>query len=119
MLQFVCFIVYLTLSINAVAGFQDTEVKFYNRSMRDVRYKVIAEYDECAAGKLRPKESKLHAFLADSTEGCNGKSYYRFLIEAQKRNGELITNECTLYPDMVSRHVMLLWDGVRCFLKDE
>lgn len=106
-------------SNQVVAGLDRTDVKVFNRSMRALRYEVFGEFESCFNQQIRPNEFALHVFGKDTSEKCGGKSYYRFILKAEKRNGELLEGECILYPELFSRSVLVLWDGVRCFLKNQ
>ncbi len=102
-----------------VAGLDRTDVKVFNRSMRALRYEVFGEFESCFKQQIRANEFVMHVFGKSTSEKCGGKSYYRFILTAEKHNGELLEAECVMYPELFSRSVLLLWDGVRCFLKNQ
>jgi hypothetical protein len=89
-----------------------------NRSMRDVDVKIYNGFDLCEGTKLLPKEKHKVQLGSKDNKICENAIQYRLKMTAKKDDGVILHDDCIVYPELSNRDLLILWDGVKCFVKD-
>lgn len=93
--------------------------RIYNRSQRDVAFEIYDQVGQCVTGQLKIKQ-EYKITMGDQSSRCKSQLYYRFQLKALNKNTDrYLEGECVVLPKSRDQDLLILWDGTRCWVKDD